>query len=425
MRHLAVALLPLLLAAPALAQERSLPPADERAGPRESRNSIRNSLRRLRRELGIERSMVEAQLRGMLGRRPPAPDWRPRRSGRGRLERGPGGVPILHLEGTPEEMGRQHGELLRDEIGALRSYVRDFVGARRLRQAARRAEALFAEDIPERYYREAEALARAADMPLVELLFAQCFTDIYRVFGCSTLAAESSTGEGTFLARNLDFPTLGYLGRYSLVIVARPRGRRPFVSIGWPGMLGVLSGQNDALAAAVLVVHGLEGARPGLPFQFAFRRVLEECQSVDQAEALLRKTRITVTNNLIVADRQGGKRVLELHPEHISARGPDAGGLLSATNHFLHESRRVERFSFTYLNSRRRLQAVRDTCPAAGPLRLERARQALDAASTPFTCQSMVFLPRTGALEVAFSVRGSATKRRFVRLEAEHLLAAR
>ena len=67
MRHLAVALLPLLLAAPALAQERSLPPADERAGPRESRNSIRNSLRRLRRELGIERSMVEAQLRGVSG----------------------------------------------------------------------------------------------------------------------------------------------------------------------------------------------------------------------------------------------------------------------------------------------------------------------------------------------------------------------
>lgn len=425
MRRALLASLPLLFAAPVLAQERPLPPSEERAGPRESRNSIRNSVRRLRRELGIERAMVEAQLRGLLSPRPAPPDWTPRRSGRGSLELGPGGVPILRLEGTPEEMGRQHGELLRDEIGALRSYVRDFVGSRRLPRATRRAEALFAEDIPERYYREAEALARAAGMPLAELLFAQCFTDIYRVFGCSTLAAESAEGEGTFLARNLDFPTLGYLGRYSLVVVARPRGRRPYVSIGWPGMLGVLSGQNDALAAAVLVVHGDQGAQAGLPFQFAFRRVLEECQSVDEAEALLRQTRITVTNNLILADRLGGTRVLELHPERIVARGPTPGGLLSATNHFLSDERRVERFSFTYLNSRRRLQAVQQTCPAAGPLPLERARQALGAASTPFTCQSMVFLPRAGALELAFSVRGAATKRRFVRLEAKHLLAAR
>ena len=69
MRRALLASLPLLFAAPVLAQERPLPPSEERAGPRESRNSIRNSVRRLRRELGIERAMVEAQLRGMLGRR--------------------------------------------------------------------------------------------------------------------------------------------------------------------------------------------------------------------------------------------------------------------------------------------------------------------------------------------------------------------
>jgi predicted choloylglycine hydrolase len=383
---------------------------------------LRDGLRLWRKESGIERNMVLGQLRGMLAPQPVKADWTPRREGKGRLEQGPGGVPILYLEGTPEEMGHQHGTLLKREIGALRAYVRAFVGKRRLAKATLRAEERFMRHVPKRYIREVRALAAAADLPVKEMFFAQWFADMYRAFACSTLAAPRAKGKGTFLARNLDFPTLGYLQRYSIVVVARPTGQRPFVSVTWPGMVGVLSGQNASLAAAVLVVHDGGGARSGLPFQLAFRKVLEETGDVKAAEALLRKTPITVTNNLMLVDAQGGASVLELHPEEIVARGPRPNGLLVATNHFVSQKRRRDRASFSYLSSRTRYRSVQRTCPAKAPVALETARKALASASVPFTAQSMIFLPAEGALEVAFVQRGAAAKGRFVRIPAKLLL---
>lgn len=395
----------LSLAGPASAQQ-----------PQRPRDLLRGLWERVRAESRIESRMALGHVRGLLAPAPAPPDWSPRRHGRGRLERGPGGVPILHLEGTPEEMGEQHGALLRSEIRALLEwYVTAFVGERDLPEARRRALAMFSPHLTPANRREAEALARAAGLPLDDVLFGQCFTDVYRLFACSTVAAPSP--EGPLLARNLDFPSMGRLGRYSIVVVARPEGRRPFVSVGWPGLIGVLSGQSEALALAVMVVHNADGARAGVPFQLAFRRVLEEADDVAHAERLLRDMPLTVTNNLMLVDRAGGARALELHPDGIVARGPDRDGRVVATNHFVSRERREPRLSIEYVSSRRRYRAVCDATEAPGDLSLDDARAALDAASVPVTLQSMIFLPAAGALEVSLPARGDATEGRWVRLE--------
>lgn len=390
--------------------------------PSKPEDEMRAALELFKVETGIERNLLLGQMRGMLGPRPPKADWTPRRSGKGRLERGPGGVPILYVEGTPEEIGAQHGALLKNEIRALRSYVKAFVGPRRYAKGSKQAEALFSKHLPERYARELAAMAKASGTPLSELRFAQWFTDLYRGFACSTVAGPSA--EGTLLARNLDFPNLGYLQRYSVVIVARPKGKRPFVSITWPGLVGVLSGQNKSLAAAVMVVHDAKGARSGLPFQLAFRRVLEDCDDVAEAEALLRKTPLTVTNNLMLADAQGDVSVLELHPEKIVARGPDDRGLVMSTNHFQSRERAELRASFTFFNSLRRLRSVEGVCKGEGPLTLGNAKRALREASVVFTTQSMVFFPEKGEVELAFVKRGPAAKGKWVRLSRKVLLGS-
>src|SRR5688572_18509172 len=80
---------------------------------------LRDFWERVRSESRIESRMVLGTVRGLLASPPLAPDWTPRSHGKGRLERGPGGLPILYLEGTPEEMGEQHGVLLKREIQAL------------------------------------------------------------------------------------------------------------------------------------------------------------------------------------------------------------------------------------------------------------------------------------------------------------------
>jgi hypothetical protein len=57
----------------------------------------------------------------------------------------------------------------------------------------------------------------------------------------------------------MDYLGLGYLHEYTLVTVYRPRGKRAFVAVGYPGMVGVVSGINDAgLAVTALETTGSE-----------------------------------------------------------------------------------------------------------------------------------------------------------------------
>ena len=114
--------------------------------------------------------------------------------------------------------------------------------------------------------------------------------------------------KGPLFGRNLDFPTLGLSDKYSLVTVYRPQRKHAFVSVGFPGLFGCLSGMNDAgLALAVHEVFlSRDGATifnpKGVPYTFCFRRILEECATVEEAEKLLRATPRTTILNLALCD---------------------------------------------------------------------------------------------------------------------------
>ena len=317
-------------------------------------------------------------------------------------------------------MGVQQGALLRDEIQGLLRYVRQFVGPRELPDALARAKELFAPALPPAYRDELRGLAAGSGIDYDELLLAQSFTDLYRGFACTCVAAPLGDA-GTGLARNLDFPGFGYLARYSIVVVRQPEGGRRTVSIGWPGLIGVLSGQSEQLALAVMVVHDAEGASAGLPFQLVFRRVLEEADDVTQAHALLSELPRTVTNNLMVVDRAGGAAAFELGREEVVRRDPPAHRWLVSTNHFVSGDLAEARASFSFLNSRGRLKKARECRPSDGAYALADLQQALRESDNAATQQSMVFLPRTGEVYVSLPDKPPAAKGTLVRLDPRTL----
>src|SRR5262245_18824745 len=132
---------------------------------REERATFERFLDGVSHESAIERRMVLAELRCRLGieRRPAPPDWSERSHGTGRLVRGPGSIPIVHLEGTPEERGEQHGKLLGNEARALaESYLRGFLGRRELDKARHRARELFEPHLTEGEKAELAAFSKAS-----------------------------------------------------------------------------------------------------------------------------------------------------------------------------------------------------------------------------------------------------------------------
>src|SRR5207244_4021839 len=95
---------------------------------------------------------------------------------------------------------------------------------------------------------------------------------------------------------------------------------------------------NDAgLALAVHEVHKTSDGSTmldpkGIPYTLAFRRLLEECTTVAEAEKTLRAMKRTTPLNLSICDKNGGA-IFEITTKNLIVRKPDSD-IAACTNHF-------------------------------------------------------------------------------------------
>jgi hypothetical protein len=253
------------------------------------------------------------------------------------------GLPVLMVEGTPEEIGEQTGTLTGKSVQRLltfpKLYIEQFGYAAAWKALVRVGKSM-EPNFPADQRKELNAIAKAAEVEHDLAVIGNTFADIKKVGGCSTLtidAAHSAT-KGPLMGRNLDYPTLGFLHEHTLVTVCKPNGKHAFASIGFPGFVGCLSGMNDAgLCVAVLEIYSAnDGSKSfdpeGTPYAMCYRRILEECSTVAEAEKLLRSMKRTTRNSLAVCDRETAA-VFEITPKSLVVRKSDEG-LALATNHF-------------------------------------------------------------------------------------------
>ncbi len=308
-------------------------------------------------------------------------------------------LPVLIVAGSPEEMGRQKGALTGDIIPKVEEYPKRLLryvdsDPNREKNLHAMAEAL-APQIPADHRAEIRAFAKQTGMQgRWDLgVLANVMVDIYRGgFACSSIIvdAEHSTTKGPLFGRNLDFYTLGLIDEYNLVTVHRPTGKHAFATIGFPGLFGCVTGMNDAgLAVAVHEVWMTRDKSSmynpkGVPYTFCFRRILEECATVDEAEKLLRSTERTTLLNLAVCDRKTSA-VFEMTPKTVAVRRGE-GGLTLCTNHF----RTAELATITWCPRYRTLMRSYKQLPMSVADVAERLNQ---VNMGKLTVQSMVFEP--------------------------------
>jgi predicted choloylglycine hydrolase len=360
------------------------------------------------------------------------------RHGKGEL-RHVNGLPVLFVEGTPEEMGEQIAVLGVKPAARLINYPKDFLkasaqepGTRALLWLARLVHARLPEEqrmeldglrrmlgldrdldkasqqatwralawvgqlllwrFPADHRRELEAIATASGLDRELVIVANTMFEIRKIAGCSTLIVdgERSQTTGPLFGRNWDFPGLGYLHNYSLVTVYRPRGKRAFAVIGFPGLVGCFSGINDAGLA--LAMHEVYSANDGSPKfdptgtlnTLCYRRILEECTTVEEAARFLRATKPTTMASLAICDQQGGA-VFEMTPTSLVVRRP-VDHICACTNHFrcqeLATSTRCDRFPILEQNRQLRRIGLDDV-----------ARSLHAVNQGELTIQTMIFEP--------------------------------
>ena len=143
----------------------------------------------------------------------------------------------------------------------------------------------------------------------------------------------AKTPQGVFLARNFDFEGGDVFDRLKLVSVMVPEGRIPYLSVGFPGMLGVVSGFNrEGIGVALQAIAGGETAGSGTPMTLVLADVLGNEGTFDGAVERLRRARVFVSDLVLLGDAKTGRiAVVEKSPSAFAVR-ESSGAFLGATN---------------------------------------------------------------------------------------------
>jgi hypothetical protein len=291
-------------------------------------------------------------------------------------------VYVLHLQGTRDEMARQHGELLRDEIrdGVL-PFMSDFL-ARQIQDdsdvLSRILSSLLgvgltaltrivAANTPDQIRRELHIVAetagvdrRAADMALAmpdTMMWLVAMADhVWRAglamtpmpmkggvgFGCSgVIALPSATASGQLLqARNLDYDGIGYFDKYPTVAFCKPVDGQAYVWIASAGVhTAALTGMNESgLFLGSNTAPTTDVSLRGRPFFALNEEVVRQATSLDEAVAILNRMKSVSGYAVLLSHGPSGEGIVaEYSAGRLGVRKP-LGGCIAATNHYLNQN---------------------------------------------------------------------------------------
>jgi len=339
------------------------------------------------------------------------------------------GVPVLTLRGKPAEMGEQFGILAirnaPDLTGLHQQFLKDSGQELLYPYIVKLAKELRG-GFPKNHLEEMEAAAMAADRDENRLYFANTIADLSSGLGCSTVVVqkERSKTSSPLFGRNFDWLPSKGITEHTLIVVYQGEGKHAFAAITVTPIEGVVSGMNDAGLSLTINEISLKKSKDKAPFNWkgtplllAFRRILEECTTVAEAEKLLRGMERTTSSCLTICDKDGGA-VFEITPKNLEVRPPE-NGVCCCTNHFRTDKLMIE-------NKCWRFDKLAPLCKdGGGKLGVTDVFARLDDVHQgKATLQSMVFEPKERVLHLAYG-EGPATRKDPHRIDLGKLFDAK
>lgn len=254
------------------------------------------------------------------------------------------GVAVLTVRGTPQEIGEQYGVLAIKNAPDLDGLLREFLKDTKTEDAFDGIKLLagtLKKNLPPDHLTELNAAAEAGNFKKDVAYFANTVYDLRTGMGCATLIVEAgrSKADGPLFGRNFDWlPSKGLMD-HTMVVVYRPTGKKAFATVTVSPITGCISGMNEAGVAVTINEIYTKQSRDkavmnwkGTPTLALFRQVLEECGSVGEAEAFLKKAPRATTACMTACDPAGGA-VFEITPKTVETRKA-VNEVCCCTNHF-------------------------------------------------------------------------------------------
>ena len=130
--------------------------------------------------------------------------------------------------------------------------------------------------------------------------------------GLTVVVPQAPTGDRLLVGRSFALPGLGDGGDAAavpVITIARPTGRLAWTGVGWPGLVGVVTGINSA--GLVVAIHptrtrDVRSARGALPIALLAKDVLEEAADLDAAIKKIEATPTLGAAAFVVVDGAHG-----------------------------------------------------------------------------------------------------------------------
>lgn len=271
------------------------------------------------------------------------------------------GLPVVHLQGSPFEIGYAHGVLLQDQMHTLENeflqMIQGYVPRHWVMEALKNyiiyRNRHLSDFVSEKY--RMEIFGTTLGCPDIHpeegsfynrLLNYHAAHDVSYLMidnplvaraGCTAFGAWGNATESghLFTGRNFDWEAAEVFSRDRVVIMCEPDGGIPFISLSWAGMAGVVSGMNRA--GISVTINGAPSSLPSetaTPVAMVARDVLQMSHNLNEALNIISNARAFVSTLWLVGSKTDGRFVVvEKTPEKTNVREPEGDTIVSA-NHF-------------------------------------------------------------------------------------------
>lgn len=165
--------------------------------------------------------------------------------------------------------------------------------------------------------------------------------------GCTSLAVwDENTQDGDLLiGRNFDFYVGDDFAENKMVELVQPETGIAYLSVSWPGMIGVVSGMNrEGLTVTINAGKSKIPFTARTPVSLVTREILQYAKNIDEAIAIAKKRKVFVSESILVGSAADRKAVIiEVSPDHFGVYEVKNSSRMLCTNHFQSEAYKNDR----------------------------------------------------------------------------------
>lgn len=160
--------------------------------------------------------------------------------------------------------------------------------------------------------------------------------------GCTSLAVwNENTEDGDLLiGRNFDFYAGDDFAKNKVIEFVEPENGIPYMSVSWPGMIGVVSGMNkEGITVTINAGKSKIPLAAKTPISLVTREILQYASTIDEAIAIAKKRKVFVSESIMVGSANDKNAVvIEVSPDHFGIYRVQNSGKVFCTNHFQSEA---------------------------------------------------------------------------------------